>query len=140
AYRTVETVVIGQGQGGQPGGGTGGHEFLGVGGPVEEAEMGMHVQFRPLHARGPQPRSAARPRTIGGRTVVSVATVGAAGPDRDPVAVGTGERRGIGAVRVPVDGWIVLALEPAGQLRPGGARVRESHRRLLLSSICLCAE
>src|SRR5699024_12677522 len=92
--------------------------------------MGVHVQLRPLLARGPQPRSAARLRTIGGRTVVTVPTVGTAGPDRDPVAVGAGGRRGGGAVRVVVDGRAVLALEPAGQPRPGGARVLESRRRL----------
>ena len=144
---TVEPVVVGQRQGAQPGGGTGGDELLGVGGSVEEAELGMHMQLRPVHAALTQQRSEVRALSAAGdcRALIAAASVRTAGADRDLVAVGTGERRGIGAVGVLVDrlfscrvlasrlfvrrgGRGVLAFEAARQLRPRCARVRESHR------------
>lgn len=64
-HRTVETVVIGQRQGRQPRGRTRGHELLRVGGPVEEAELGVHMQLGPLDGRsaqnGPWPGPEYRP-------------------------------------------------------------------------------
>ena len=149
----VESVVVGQRQGGQSGGGTGGDERFGVGGSVEEAELGMHMQLRPVHTALTQQRSAAWPLSAAGafRALVAAASVRTAGADRDLIAVRAREGRGVGAVGVFVDGTTcplparsllvggvggtgeALAFEAAGELRPRCARVRESHRGLLLS-------